>query len=69
MADNDFYAWQMEEEERLRIAEKESDNRQEIHLGDINLVMSQVECTQDEAIMALTKHDGDIVDAIMDLQF
>ena len=36
---------------------------------DIALVMQQVDCTRAQAIAALKKSDGDIVNAIMDLQF
>jgi NACalpha-BTF3-like transcription factor len=32
---------------------------------DIDLVMSQAECTRAKAVAALKKHDGDIVNAIM----
>merc|ERR1712108_110804 len=35
---------------------------------DIQLVMSQTNCTRKRAIEALKKFDGDIVNAIMDLQ-
>eukprot|EP01091_Cochliopodium_minus_P013405 TRINITY_DN430_c0_g1_i1.p1 TRINITY_DN430_c0_g1~~TRINITY_DN430_c0_g1_i1.p1 ORF type:complete len:198 (+),score=66.42 TRINITY_DN430_c0_g1_i1:32-625(+) len=36
---------------------------------DIELVMQQVTCTRSQAIAALKKNNGDIVNAIMDLQF
>ena len=34
---------------------------------DIELVMYQVECSEEEAIAAINKHNGDIVSAIMEL--
>lgn len=36
---------------------------------DIELVMAQVNCTRAQAVAALKKNDGDIVNAIMELQF
>ena len=36
---------------------------------DIDLVMAQVNCTRAQAVAALKKNDGDIVNAIMELQF
>jgi NACalpha-BTF3-like transcription factor len=36
---------------------------------DIDIVMQQTDCTRDEAVQALEKNNGDIVSAIMYLQF
>ena len=40
-----------------------------VEAKDIELVMQQVTCTRQQAVAALKKHNGDIVNAIMELQF
>jgi len=40
-----------------------------VEAKDIELVMQQVNCTRSQAIAALKKNGGDIVNAIMELQF
>lgn len=40
-----------------------------VQAKDIELVMAQVNCTRAQAVAALKKNDGDIVNAIMELQF
>jgi nascent polypeptide-associated complex subunit alpha len=48
------------------------DDGEEVNIGDlavkdIDLVMSQAGCSKGEAVTALNKNDGDIVNAIMEL--
>merc|ERR1711991_144231 len=40
-----------------------------VEAKDIELVMAQVNCTRAQAVAALKKNDGDIVNAIMEVQF
>ena len=49
--------------------EQEAVDETGVEAKDIDLVMAQVSCTRGQAVAALRKNDGDIVNAIMELQF
>ena len=64
------YEKRCEEEELLRQQEKQYGNLTKEEIKDIELIRGQVVvCSEHEAIDAYIKNDGDIVNAIMDLQF
>lgn len=56
-----------EDESNKNTLNKDTLNEEEFDEKDISLVQSQAECTREIAIKMLKKHDGDIVNAIMDL--
>lgn len=45
------------------------EEEEEIKKGDVQLVMKQAKCSEEEALKALEKADGDIAQAILELEF
>ena len=58
-----------ENKESTTSAPAATENEEGVETKDIELVMQQVSCTRQQAVAALKKHGGDIVNAIMELQF